>query len=256
MTIPTNLSNANVVSGKHAARINLVGDNPYFIPVSFQADSASFTYTFPQDEKGTGWHAFTMPFQADSVYVDGIPVALDDSLKHFWIYEFVAQGDYDEVIFAPVTELRGATPYIIAADSTMAGRSIVFCAVDVPFYKSGSDKMVVSSPDFKFCGSTLTSTPKDCYLLNADGTAFQYVTTKTALSPLSSYFTTGLSDEQRPSFIQLPEIPVLQDDTDALISISSVSKNEGFIYDLSGRRINAQLKKGIYIQNGKKIMIK
>lgn len=256
MTIPTNLSKANVVSGKHATHINLVGENPFFIPVSFQADSASFTYTFPQDEKGTGWHAFTLPFRADSIYVDGIPVALDDSLKHFWIYEFVAQGDNEEVIFAPVTELRSATPYIIAADSTMAGRSIVFCAVDVPFYRSGSDKMVVSSPDFKFCGITLTSTPKDCYLLNADGTAFQYVTTKTTLSPLSAYFTTGLSDVQRPSFIQLPEIPLLQDDTDALISVPSVAKNDGFVYDLSGRRINSQLKKGIYIQNGKKIMIK
>ena len=114
MTIPTNLSKANVVSGKHATHINLVGENPFFIPISFQADSASFTYTFPQDEKGTGWHAFTLPFRADSIYVDGIPVALDDSLKHFWIYEFVAQGGNEEVIFAPVTELRSATPYIIA----------------------------------------------------------------------------------------------------------------------------------------------
>ena len=32
------------------------------------------------------------------------------------------------------------------------------------------------------------------------------------------------------------------------------NENGSEVYDLSGRRVNAQLKKGIYIINGKKVM--
>ena len=207
METPANLTPSNVVAGSHAAHINLVNDHPYYIPVSFEADSATFTYTFPETENGTQWHAFTMPFEADSIFVDSIPVALDDSLKHFWIYGFSAQGNNGEVVFAPVKELRGATPYIIAADSTMAGRSIVFRSCGVPFYKTGTDKMVISSPDYKFHGNTHSPIVKDCYVLNEEGTAFDYVTANTTLKGLSPYFVTTLPEGLRLPSIVLPEIP-------------------------------------------------
>ena len=207
MEVPSSLDTCNVVSGSHASHINLVNDLPYYNPANFQADSASFTYTFPETEDGTGWHAFTMPFEVDSIFVDSIPVALDDSLKHFWIYEFAAQGDNGEVIFAPATVLRGATPYIIAADSTMAGRSILFRSMDVPFYKAGSSKMVITSQDYKFHGTTYAPVVKECYVLNEEGTAFEYVASKT-LDALSSYFSTTLPEELRLPSIVLPDIPV------------------------------------------------
>jgi len=207
MIPPASLDTTNVVSGNRAQHINLINDKPFYIPISFEADSASFTYTFPETEDGTGWHAFTMPFEVDSIFVDSIPVALDDSLKHFWIYEFAAQGNNDEVIFAPATVLRGGTPYIIAADATMAGQSIVFRSLNVPFFKTGSDKMLVTSPSFKFHGNTYSPKVKDCYVLNAEGTAFEYVTTSKTLGALCSYFTTTLPEELRLPSIQLPEVP-------------------------------------------------
>jgi len=207
MQVPASLDTCNAVSGGHAGRINLVGDKPYFVPVSFKADSASFTYTFPETEDGTGWHTFTMPFAADSAFVDSIPVSLNDSLSHFWIYEYAAQGNNGRIIFSPVTELRAGTPYIIAADATMAGRSVVFRSVDVPFFKTGSDKMLVTTPDYKFHGNTLAPKVKDCYVLNADGTAFEYVTTTTALASLASYFTTTLPEDVRQPLITLPKVP-------------------------------------------------
>ena len=207
MDVPTTLNASNAVSGKHASSIYLVSDYPFYTPVSFSADSASFTYSFPETENGTQWHAFTMPFVIDSIFVDSIPVSLNDSLKHFWIYEFIAQGDNGEVIFAPATVLRGYTPYIIAADSTMAGRSIVFSSLNVPFYKTGSDKMVITSQDFKFHGNTYAPKLKNCYILNEEGTAFEYVTTTKALPAMASYFTTTLPEETLPLSIVLPEIP-------------------------------------------------
>ena len=208
MTIPSTLDGFNVVNGNRATSINLTNDKPFVVPATFDADSASFTYTFPETEDGSGWHAFTMPFEADSIFVDSVAVELGDSLNHFWIYEFAAQGNKGEVIFAPAKVLRGNTPYIIAADSTMAGRSIVFRSLDVPFYKAGSDKMVVTSPDYKFHGNTCSPKLKDCYVLNGDGTAFEYVTTFTVLPALSSYFTTSLDEETRLPSIVLPSVPL------------------------------------------------
>ena len=207
MEVPANLEPSNAVAGGHAPHINLINDMPFYVPVSFEADSVTFTYTFPDTEDGTHWHAFTMPFEADSIFVDSIPVSLNDSLKHFWIYQFAAQGDNGEPVFSPATTLRAETPYIIAADSTMAGRSLTFRSLNVPFYKTGSGKMVVTSPDYKFFGTTIAPVIKDCYIMNEEGTAFEYVTTNHSLTALSSYFTTTLPEELRLPSIVLPEIP-------------------------------------------------
>ena len=207
MDIPASLDSCNAVSGDRAANIWLVNDKPYYNPVNFDADTASFTFTFPEDENGTRWHAFTMPFEVDSIFVDSIPVTLDDSLRHFWIYEFAAQGDNGEVIFAPATVLRGSTPYIIAADSSMAGKSILFRSHDVPFYKAGSNKMVVTSTHYQFHGTTYSPLLRDCYVLSEDGTAFEYVTANSTIDAMGTYFTTNLPDELRLPSIVLPAIP-------------------------------------------------
>ena len=208
MDIPDKLEGCNVVSGNHADRIDLTNDKPYYLPATFDADSASFTYTFPETEDGTKWHAITMPFRADSIFLDDEEVALDDTLNHFWIYEFTNETRDGSPIFTPAKTLRGGTPYIIAADATMAGRSLVFRSTNVPFYKTGTDKMVVASQFYQFHGNTYSPKLKEIYVMNADGTAFEYTTTTKTLSAMESYFTTNLVDSLAPASIVLPDIPV------------------------------------------------
>ncbi|MBO4550720.1 MAG: C10 family peptidase [Bacteroidaceae bacterium] len=209
MVPPTTLTDYNLVHGKHASHINLINDEPYYLPATFRADSASFTYTFPETEAGTDWHAITMPFAVDSIFLDDQHILLSDTLKHFWIYEFAKEGWNGEIVFKPATTLRGGTPYIIAADSTMAGCSVVFRALNVPFYKTGTDKMVVTSANYKFHGNTYAPKLKNVYILNDEGTAFEYTTAAKALTPMASYFTTELPDSVAPASIVLPDIPVV-----------------------------------------------
>ncbi len=261
MEVPEGLEESNAVSGNSASRINLVAGQPYFVPVSFTADSATFTYTFPETEDGSKWHAFMMPFRADSIFVDDKHVALDDENKHFWIYEFVAQGNNGEVIFAPATELRAETPYIIAGDYTMAGRSVIFRSLDVPFYKTGSGKMAVTSPGYKFQGNTLTQKVTNCYVLNTEGTAFEYITTNATLTGPTSYFLTKLSEEERLPSIVLPAIPMSEDPTgivtvdDQRQATDEANKHGSTMVNLAGQRIaNSTSMKGIYIVNGKKVL--
>jgi hypothetical protein len=254
MNVPQTLAGYNNVVGGHADFINLVSDKPYYIPVSFDADSASFTYTFPETEDGTRWHAITMPFEVDSIYVDSIPVSLDDTLKHFWIYEFTAEGNNGEVIFSPATTLRGGTPYIIAGDTQMASKSIVFQSTGVPFYKTGTDKMLVTSPHFKFHGNTYAPRVKDCYILNVDGTAFDYTSTTVTLNGLESYFTTTLAHDVMPASIVLPEIPVSEDPT-GIKETRNEDNNKiiNSVYNLAGQRLD-KMQKGINIVKGKKVL--
>ena len=233
MTVPSSLDNSNAVSGNHANHINLVKEKPFYVPVNFDADDATFTYTFPTSETGSGWHTFTMPFKPDEITVDGNPVTLDNEDNHFWIYEFAATGDDGEIIFAPATELRGSTPYIIAADSLMAGQSIVFHSLDVPFYKTGSDKMVVSSQHYRFHGTTLGPTIRDCYVLNTDGTAFEYSSTSKILTGLNTYFTTNLPADERLSSIQLPDVPKLSSNRYRYYQFAIDAIREGSVIQLS-----------------------
>jgi hypothetical protein len=252
MAAPKGLDENNAVYGKYADHINLVKEQPYYLPISFSADRASFTYTFEENEAGTSWHAFTMPFAVDSIYLDDFIMQLGDTLNHFWIYEFAAEGNNGEVIFAPATYLRGETPYIIAADAKMAGRSLVFVSHNANFHKTGSNKMVVSSPHYLFYGSTLVPKVKDCYVLNEDGTAFEYTTTNKTLSAMEPYFTTKLSEDLRLQSIVLPEIPVNNNEDPTGIKVIKSYMSE-CIYNIAGQRISRPVK-GVNIINGKKIL--
>ena len=207
MALPRSLNGYNVVSGNHADQINLVNDKPYLVPTTINADNASFTYTFSETEDGTKWHAFTMPFMPDSIFLDDQLVSLEDTLNNFCIYEFSAERN-EQVVFAPAKKLRGATPYLIAANKKMAGRSLVFRAANVSFSKMGTDKMIVSSTDYRFHGNTYSPKVQDCYIMNDAGTAFEYTSASTALKAMTPYFTTNLPDSQAPASIMLPDIPL------------------------------------------------
>lgn len=209
MELPANLltAGANWVSGDSAEHIRLVNDNPFYVPAAFEADTATFTYTFPETEDGKHWHAFTMPFEADEIYVDSMPVTLDNENNRFWIYEFSQQDGDGNIVFTPATILRAATPYIIAGGPSMAGKSITFRSIGVPFYPTGSDKMVVTTKQYKFHGTTLCPSVNECYVLNNAGTAFEYVTKATALEGMNAYFTTTLDENERVASIILPDVP-------------------------------------------------
>ena len=215
MTVPESLDSSNVVivsaanlASGDAESVHFVGDNAFYSPVCFEAKTATFTYTFPDTEKGTGWHTFTTPIAADSIFIDDKAYSLGDTLEHVWIYEFTSQDDDGKVVFTPAKELRRYTPYIIAADSTMAGRSVTFRATKAPIYQTGYETSCVSTGDYSFLGTTMTPIVKDCYVLNAEGTAFRYVTSNKTLKGLSAYFTTTLGDAERLASIELPEVPL------------------------------------------------
>ena len=207
--IPTgSVEDANMVVDGHADVVNFYSEQPYYIPENFEADTAYFHYTFPDNaETGITWQAITLPFAADSISRGEFTYQLNDSLNHFWIYEFTAIDDEGKPIFEPAKELRANTPYLIACDSLFRGLTITFTGFNQPFFITGSDKMIISSDTYNMFGSTYQPALKNVFMLNADGTAFEYVTKSTALPAMSSYFVSKLAEEEEPAPIILPFMP-------------------------------------------------
>ena len=207
--IPTGtVTEGNMVIDGHANVVNFYSEQPYYVPDNFEADTAYFHYTFPVGaETGIAWSTITLPFASDTISRGEFTYQLNDSLNHFWIYEFAAIDDEGNPIFAPAKKLRANTPYLIACDSLFRGLTITFTGYKQAFFATGSDKMIVSSDTYNMFGSTYQPTLKNVYMLNSEGTAFEYVSKSTQLPALSSYFVTKLAEEERPEQIILPFLP-------------------------------------------------
>ncbi len=261
LQVPTGLTDKNLVTGDSASVINLTDGYPYYLPLTFNADTAYFHHVFPMNSNSTGWETFTLPFAADSIYIDGKSKALNDTLNHFWIYEYAWSEDDGTPIFTEATQLRGNTPYLIAADSTLAGKTISFRGTDVSFFKSESTKAVVSSEAYTFHGTTLAEKKKGIYQLNESGTAFEYQEESVATTPLGTYFTTALSEEERAASIILPTVPRSLDTAIGGIKANRLTPNNKGFYNIAGQDMGKstnkrEIKSGIYIREGRKVLIK
>ena len=94
---------------------------------------------------------------------------------------------------------------------------------------------------------------KHYYILGngTSGVGFYPVQTKTKIAAYKGYIefdTIGTA----PKFLWFDE------ETTAIDALNNESEtpNDGAVYDLSGRKVNGQLHRGIYVQNGKKFIVK
>ena len=75
-----------------------------------------------------------------------------------------------------------------------------------------------------------------------------------ALKPALSSYTPGVYtltvENEYEKFITTLNL------TTAIASTSAPTQDKGVLFDLSGRRLQQKLTKGIYIQNGKKVLVK
>ena len=94
---------------------------------------------------------------------------------------------------------------------------------------------------------------KRYYILGngTSGVGFYPVQTSTTIAAYKGYIDFGTSGSA-PKFLWFDE------ETTAIDALNNESEtpNDGAVYDLSGRKVNGQLHRGIYVQNGKKFIVK
>ena len=172
------------------------------------------------------------PFSLNAAEVE----ALDGQL-----YELTdEQNGY--LIFSEATTMTALRPYLFVADK--GGKAFL----------QFKDKSI---QNFAFTGTTdtekLVSHSTTTYYGYSQNNFVQVGTTNGAtMRPYRAYFSTTASASARPVDILFGGI------TTQLSNIKAATVESAAVYDLQGRRVqpNGRLQKGIYILNGKKIILK
>ena len=250
------------------------GNNNWYCPQAFQAEKISYTRNFKQQTRigySRGWESLALPFAVQTItHQDkGViaPFGSDASEYHFWLRRLTHSG------LQAVQTIEANTPYIISMPNSyeyperfnLSGQ-VTFAAenVTVPQTIDVTDESAefIMAPAFQ----SMAMQP-DIYALNvgekreyyAAGSVFERnyrevrpfeaYTMHKGTSPAPMYFIIGENTDDNT--------------TDILEVRSQTEDGNGEWYDLQGRKLgstfNVQrstLKKGVYIQNGRKVIVK
>ena len=188
-------------------------------------------------EMKKGWNSLCLPFATTA-----------EALGKCKAYEFKS-ATQSSVTFSEVTELTAGTPYLVKFDAAVS--NLTFENVDITETPAGNVKKGEPGEEVTFQGTyARIDDGKDKYGVMTDG----YI--KKGIQ--GAYF-----DGYRAYFTGLTVPPegksrvlLLDDDVTGISNVSVKTDNNNDMYTLSGMKVNGRPQKGIYIQNGKKYIVK
>ena len=188
-----------------------------------------------------GWNTLVLPFAVSDLTIFG---------ENAKAYAFTGYTN-GELNFAPVTELNAQQPYLIQTDEAQTE----FLFKDVTGFRTGTDAadLNISKDGVLFQGTYApmeAGTMAGKYGVVPAGD-FKKGSAKATMKGFRAYF-------ELPTDAGAVSVNIVEDGT--VTRISGVELNEtvtGDVYDLIGRKMNATtLKPGIYVKNGKKVIVK
>ena len=185
-----------------------------------------------------GWNTITLPFAVDDLSVFG------EGAK---AYKLTSYND-GALSFEPITALESGMPYVLYVETAAeANGDFKFEGVDI----TATEPATVGFNDAKFVAT---------YAPMAAGT----MTGKYGVVPSTGKIQKGSANASMKGFRAYFELPagangarmiIDGEDVTAISSIITDAENGNAIYNLNGQRVNAATK-GVYIINGKKMIIK
>jgi hypothetical protein len=258
-TAPTGIA-TNVVKGETAQSLTLTDGYDFYSPIDFTAASISYERTFTLAAAGSsGWNTICLPFTVNTITCNNKTVdwfhSANDTGKNFWLRAFTSD-DNGTVAFDYTNNMVANTPYIIAVPGSNWGTDYQMTGSDHPVTFSGSNAHIaatktasVSGNNYKFCGSSATTSLTDGYVLN--GSNFVKLNSTRSVPPFRAWFeAVNISSLSRTSL-------VIVNSEETGIRTMELANSNDLWYTLSGLRLDTKpTVKGIYIHNGKKEMIK
>ena len=265
----------NLVHDGVAKSITLSDGSDFYCPKEFIAEQISYTHEYKQVTvigQSAGWETIALPFNVQTItHQDATkgtlaPFAKNDAYAHpFWLYRMLSSGEK----FTAADAIQANTPYIISMPNNsdyaerynLAGK-VTFSAKNAkvvastalnPVQRGSGSAGITFVPNYAVTPQTssILSINRDGAVLNhAQGSVFRSYRTS---QPFEAYIQTS-------SAAGVKEFLIADDDATDIRELfnhqSSIINSQ--LYDLSGRKMqqNTTLRRGIYIQQGKKVYVK
>ncbi len=228
---------------------------PAAAPVDLnEAEAYDYTYDGAATAKLTreiyeGFNTVMLPFSLTASEIETV-------FGEGTLYSFTG-ADAGKLEFATSENLAANTPYLFKAT---AAKSLNAVEIEArTFVAATAAQVATTGTDYNFVG-TYTPYAKDAdanpivagadYVLGADNN-FHLTTVKNALKAFRAYIQANEATEESPARLAI----VIDGETTSIEAIDGRVLSNDAIYNLAGQKVkNAQ--KGIYIQNGKKIVVK
>ncbi len=269
----------NVVVGNTANSITLTdasSGNNFYCPREFTARSISYSHSYGMTtgiSEARGWESISLPFDVEAITHSSkgtlVPFANwqeGGSTKPFWLYQLGSNG------FTEASSIKANTPYIISMPNNSDYKEeyrvngvITFSSTDVTV-KSSESLQNGTYGDRTFVPNFINQDANSgFYVLNAvnnysanssgyaEGSRF--VRNLRTIHPFEAYIASA--NNAKESF------PIFEDTPTWIQLIENSKLIMDRVYNLSGQQVKIEgdqnygsLKKGIYIVNGKKIVIR
>ncbi len=256
----------NVVINGFAKNIRLSEGGNFHCPQAFTAEAISYTREFKQQTQigvSRGWETIALPFTVQTITHEqrGViaPFGNTASNTHFWLRRLTSNG------LQAVPTIEANTAYLISmpnseeyvAEYNLPGR-VTFSAENatVPMTEIVKDESAdyVMTPCF-----TNAAAKQGIYVLNVgeqrsgypEGSIFE--SNYRAVLPFQAYVEHKGSNPAPPYFI----VGDLGGDTTGIMDNRRETITNNYWYTLDGRKLQGKpTQKGVYITNGKKVIIK
>lgn len=279
---PLGLDDKNVIIGSTAKSIILSDTCGFYIPIAFTAKKISYARTFTTGTNGDGeaWTTINLPFNVTDITIDGDNTLSDgsevswfhNSIDYrgiFWLKEFVSDEDgkvefnYAETFDANKPYIVCVPQYVFGVKWNMVGKEFVFIGRNQEI--AASQESVIEGNNVDFVGTLSLTKKNNVFIMNDVGNAF--VQCDATINPFRAYFVgkDGKTINGNLDIVNL-SLSTITDvhDIEAAESSSDEILN---IYNLNGVKVGTttkdnfnisqnNLKAGIYVVNGKKIVIR
>ena len=285
--VPKSLaSKTNIIRDYDAKDIIINGDYDYYCPMPFNTKMALFDYTPVSETMGPATSymsqimsgAVILPFNAQKIWLTAMNDSYSDDAFYneddVKIYSYLSNNQ-EKLLFTKVANkpLTAYTPYLLFTKPS----PVAFLAEDVTI--PSTRRAEIDMGDGLFTASTTAETAgQGSYIWNGDKYRFLLNHEPILLRPFTPYIT-FFTDENRPEEIDYDILinsgdvvpsgtdPVLPDSSTPVTAVNAVSSHPQAVYSLSGQRVGTAgfvngrlsvegLRPGLYIVNGRKMIVK
>lgn len=267
----------NVVINGKAKSITLVdaeSNNNFYAPMAFTAESISYTREFKQTTEkdvSRGWEGIALPFTVQKFTHEShgeiAPFGNDASIFHFWLHQMTDKG------MVNATTIEANKPYIISMPNNgsypeaynQAGK-VTFSAENVTVPVSDNTAIWTADGTIGMMSTYLRIEPSEyIYALNVGSTMESYAEGSVFVQNLREVkpfevFTFHEENHHEGAGARFISVSSLfgGEGTTGIIDVMKNAEPDGETwYDLNGRRLQSKpVRKGVYIKNGKKVVVK